>query len=157
MKTGAIIGWIIVAIFVISIGSFVIGNCSRWVGNGVETAHQQFDPSALLAKYEWFKDASAQLDNKVANIQVYESELSGYQKDYGNNLSNYPRDIRETMEQHKSEMMGIINSYNSLASDYNSAMVKFNYKFCNVGTLPQGADTPLPREYKPYITKFSNN
>jgi hypothetical protein len=42
-------------------------------------------------------------------------------------------------------------SFNQLAADYNAQMAKINYAFCNVGQLPQGATTPLPREYKPYI------
>lgn len=40
-----------------------------------------------------------------------------------------------------------------VTAEYNAAMVKFNYAFCNVGTLPQGATTPLAREYKTYLTE----
>jgi hypothetical protein len=29
--------------------------------------------------------------------------------------------------------------------------VKFNWRFTNVGDMPPGATTPLPREYKPYV------
>lgn len=32
-------------------------------------------------------------------------------------------------------------------------MVKFNWRFCNAGTMPQGTGDPLPREYKPYLVK----
>ena len=44
--------------------------------------------------------------------------------------------------------------HNQLCAEYNSAMSKFNYRFTNIGDLPEGATEPLPREYKPYINKL---
>lgn len=56
-----------------------------------------------------------------------------------NFVTNYP------------EYLGLKASYNELASQYNAAMVKFNYAFCNAGDMPDGSMQPLPRQYKPYI------
>ena len=42
-----------------------------WFGEATTVAHQEFGPKAMLVKYEWFKDASAGLDKKQANILVY--------------------------------------------------------------------------------------
>ena len=109
-----------------------------------ETAYNEFKVSALLKKYEYFKDLSAAIDKKRADIEVYQTEISSYNKD----------DDKFYIEQRKSELLGIIAIHNQLCAEYNSAMSKFNYRFTNVGDLPEGAVEPLPREYKPYINKL---
>ena len=109
-----------------------------------ETAYNEFKVSTLLKKYEYFKDLSAAIDKKRADIEVYQTEISSYNKD----------DDKFYIEQRKSELLGIIVMHNQLCAEYNSAMSKFNYRFTNVGDLPEGAVEPLPREYKPYINKL---
>ena len=109
-----------------------------------ETAYKEFKVSTLLKKYEYFKDLSAAIDKKRADIEVYQTEISSYNKD----------DDKFYIEQRKSELLGIIAMHNQLCAEYNSAMSKFNYRFTNVGDLPEGAVEPLPREYKPYINKL---
>ena len=110
-----------------------------------ETAYNEFKVSTLLKKYEYFKDLSAAIDKKRADIEVYQTEISSYNKD----------DDKFYIEQRKSELLGIIAMHNQLCAEYNSAMSKFNYRFTNVGDLPEGATEPLPREYKPYINKLT--
>lgn len=112
---------------------------------------KEFYPSALLKKYEWFKDAAAALDEKIATISTYEARNKQTKDEYGK-PSSWPRDVREQNAIWQSELAGIKASYNLLAADYNSQMVKFNWRFCNVGDVPEGG-TALPREYKPYITQ----
>lgn len=109
-----------------------------------ETAYNEFKVSTLLKKYEYFKDLSAAIDKKRADIEVYQTEISSYNKD----------DDKFYIEQRKSELLGIIAMHNQLCAEYNSAMSKFNYRFTNVGDLPEGAVEPLQREYKPYINKL---
>ena len=109
-----------------------------------ETVYNEFKVSTLLKKYEYFKDLSAAIDKKRADIEVYQTEISSYNKD----------DDKFYVEQRKSELLGIIAMHNQLCAEYNSAMSKFNYRFTNVGDLPEGAGEPLPREYKPYINKL---
>lgn len=124
----------------------------RYAQDGADTAFKEFKPSALLKKYEYFKDMSAQLDKKQADLKVYENRLADLKEQYkGIPRKDWARDDREQYSIWCSEQSGIKASYNSLAADYNSAMSKFNYAFCNVGTLPEGATQPLPREFKPYI------
>ena len=110
-----------------------------------ETAYNEFKVSTLLKKYEYFKDLSAAIDKKRADIEVYQTEISSYNKD----------DDKFYIEQRKSELLGIIAMHNQLCAEYNSAMSKFNYRFTNIGDLPEGATEPLPREYKPYINKLT--
>ena len=109
-----------------------------------ETAYNEFKVSTLLKKYEYFKDLSAAIDKKRADIEVYQAEIQSFTD----------KDDRFYVEQRKSELLGIIAMHNQLCAEYNSAMSKFNYRFTNVGDLPEGAVEPLPREYKPYINKL---
>lgn len=129
-----------------------ISTCVRTCSDAKETAFKEFKPSALLKKYEYFKDVSAQLDKKVADIEVFNIKIQDLKAEYkGEVRKNWAREDREQLSIWQSELSGMKASYNELAAEYNSAMSKFNYSFCNVGTLPQGASTPLPREFKPYI------
>jgi hypothetical protein len=133
--------------------SFVVITC-RYVHDAKETAFKEFKPSALLMKYEYYKDVSAALDKKIADVQVYDVRVKTLQDEYkGLKRTEWAREDREQLSIWMSEVAGIKASYNTLAAEYNSAMSKFNWAFCNVGTLPQGAANPLPREYKPYITQ----
>ena len=141
-----VIGWIVVIIMLI-IGINVLGYTLGWFGRATQLVADQVDPYELQRKYEWFKDASAQLDVKQADIQVYEHRLKK-----ANCSSTTDRTSREQCMVWDQETAGVIASYNALAGEYNAAMVKWNYRFTNVGQLPQGATVPLPREYKPYET-----
>ena len=110
-----------------------------------DTVYNEFKVSTLLKKYEYFKDLSAAIDKKRADIELYQIEVSSYTKE----------DDKFYVEQRKSELIGIIAMHNQLCAEYNSAMSKFNYRFTNIGDLPEGATEPLPREYKPYINKLT--
>lgn len=108
-----------------------------------QVAQKEFGAKALLKKYEWFKDASAQLDKKMADIQVYEHRLK--------EPVSRDRLDREQRNLWLNELSGVKASYNSLAAEYNSQMAKINWAFANAGQLPPGASEPLPRSHKPYI------
>lgn len=126
----------------------------RWTGDAADTAFNEFSASALLEKYEWFKDAAAQLDKKFADIGVYEYRLLLMKESNDNAPRNmWEREDREQFNVWASEIAGVIASYNSLAAEYNSNMSKGNWDFTNVGNLPQGATTTLPREFREYIYK----
>lgn len=123
--------------------------CCLGCFDAVETAHREFKPSTLLKKYEWFKDVAAAIDKKRADIALYQSEIEDFKPE--------DKEDKAYIQQRKSELLGIIGSHNQLCAEYNAAMVKFNYAFTNVGSLPEGAETPLPREYKPYINNLKSN
>lgn len=120
-------------------------------GEAVQVAKEEFGPRAMLQKYEWFKDAAAQLDKKQADIQVYKMKLTSLEEDYaGVSRKDWPRTDREQKSIWQAEVAGVIASFNGLAAEYNAQMSKFNWAFTNAGTLPKGATVPLPREFKPY-------
>ena len=145
----------VVAFFIVlSVGLSAVGYVLGWFGEAAQVAQQEFGPAAMLEKYESFKDMSAQLDKKRADITVYEQRITTMSEAYAKlERQKWPRDDREQYNVWSSEVAGVKASYNTLAADYNAQMAKFNYAFANVGELPKGADAPLPREYKPYETK----
>jgi len=134
------------------LGLFVASVAMGWIGGAAEVAQKEFGAGELLRKYEWFKNASAALDEKKANIAIYAKRVDVLEESYKGILRrDWPRDERERHGQMSAELVGQKAAFNALAADYNAQMAKFNWKFCNAGDLPRGADVPLPREYKPYI------
>ena len=141
-------------ITLIILSLLVLTSCGRYVRNAKDTAFKELKASTLLKKYEWFKDASSQLDKKIADISVYDNKMKSISEAYpGVSRKDWARDDREQLSIWASELAGIKASYNSLSAEYNSQMSKINWRFCNIGDLPDGASTPLPRNYKPYIDK----
>lgn len=135
-------GWFIL----IFVGLTVISFTCNWFSDGVKTVEKEFSPSAMLKKYEDFKNLSAAIDKKRADIEMYQEEIKS--------MTGNDKDDKFYREQRKAELMGIIASHNTLCQQYNAAMSEFNYRFTNVGDLPQTNLTPLPREYKPYINSI---
>ncbi len=140
----------LVASALIGVTGYVLG----WFGEAAQVAQEEFGPRAMLEKYEWFKDAAAQLEKKQADITVYDGRMKEMNETYKDLArQKWPREDREQYNVWSSEVAGVKASYNSLAAEYNAQMAKFNWRFANVGELPKGADTPLPREFKPYTTQ----
>ena len=96
------------------------------VGETMQVARDEFGPREMLRKYEWFKDAAAQLDKKKADIRVYEIQLAEVQGEWVGKPK--PRDVRQDITQWRRELSGIRTSYNLLA------------RFCRLsdGRRPQG-------------------
>jgi hypothetical protein len=143
---------IIIILFVLAIGMGVMNFTCGAMHNAAKVAQKEIYPEALLRKYEWFKNASAELDKKQADIAVYAAKTKSMREDYaGEKRSQWDRTDKETFSIWEQELAGIKASYNSLSAEYNAQMAKINWAFCNVGKLPPGATSPLPREYKPYV------
>ena len=149
-KAFVTIGGLLLVIVVILM---VVGRGLSCVGEGMQVAQEEFGPRALLKKYELFKDMSASLDKLKADIGVYETRVAAMEKDYeGTPRKDWDRTDMEQMSLWRQEVAGVKAQFNGVAAEYNAAMSKFNYAFCNVGSLPEGATEPLPREYKTYIS-----
>lgn len=131
------------------VGLFFFAWICNFSNNAAQTTYEQYSASALLKKYEYFKDMSAKIDEKRANLNAYREELTELKA----NLST--EDRRINYEQRKSEALGLLAIYNSLVADYNSSMSKFNYAFCNRGDLPASNLEPLPRDHKPYVLSLT--
>ncbi len=144
-NTLKIFGWSVL----IGIGFILYFGLMRSCSDTADVVHKEFSASVLLKKYEYFKDLSAGIDKKRADIEMYREEIS--------TMTVEDKEDKFYKEQRKSELMGIISVHNSLCAEYNSAMAKFNYRFTNAGDLPETNLEPLPREIKPYILSLKNN
>ncbi|MDO8574678.1 MAG: hypothetical protein Q7R61_00125 [bacterium] len=145
---------VILAVFALSVVVGGLGYVAGWFSEAAKVVQDEFGPKAMLTKYEWFKDAAANLEKKQADVTVYDGRMKAMDETYkGLPRQKWPREDREQHNVWVSEVAGVKASYNQLAADYNSQMAKFNWRFANVGELPKGADRPLPREFKSYETK----
>ena len=143
---------LLIAALVAVIG--VVGIPLGWFSEAAQVTREEFGPRALLEKYEWFKDAAAQLEKKQADITVYDGRMKAMNETYKDLArQKWPREDREQYNVWSSEVAGVKASYNTLAAEYNAQMAMFNWRFANVGDLPRGAEQPLPREFKPYIVQ----
>ena len=134
----------------------VLGFAFGFIGEAATVVREEYGPRAALKKYEWFKDAAAVLEAKVANIELNKTKIVDLEEMYeeeGVKRSKWARSDREDHSLWKTELDGLKMSYNQLSAEYNAAMAKINWKFANVGELPPGATDPLPREFKPYLDK----
>ena len=152
MRTTKIIG-VCLLLIVLGVVFRAAGLAGWWGKQAIVTAKQEFSPQEMLRKYEWFKDAAAQLDKKRADIRVYQARVDALKVDYeGVSRKDWDRTDKEQMSGWQAESAGVKASYNGLAAEYNAQMSKFNWRFCNAGTLPQGATDTLPREFASYST-----
>lgn len=136
------------------LGLGAVGWGLGWFGEMAQVAHEQFGSRASLAKYEEFKNISAHLDKKAADIKILEGRMTAMDATYKDvQRIKWPREDREQYNLWSSEVAGVKASYNQLAAEYNANMAKFNYAFANVGELPKGAVTPLLREFRTYVTQ----
>lgn len=123
------------------------------------TVQREVAPHVLLDKYMLLKEMHAQLEKKQADIKVYDTRFANLKQSYtdpqGKPIprSKWAREDREQSNMWEAEYAGIVASYNDLAAQYNAKMSEVNWRFTNVGDLPQGATEPLPREYAPYQVK----
>ena len=138
---------IICALFCLSL----LGMGLKWCGRAKQVVQQELDPQNLLNRNMWFKDASAMLDKHLADAKTLKFKCNNLQEMYkGESRKDWARVDAEQCNLWLSEVDGIKTAYTNLAAEYNAAMAKINYRFTNIGKLPQGADKVLPREYKPY-------
>lgn len=141
---------LILCVSLVSLSSCTVLN--SWLTESGQVAREEFNPRVVLRKYEWFKDAAAELDRKRADISVMQKSLVELEKTYtGTSRANWAESDRSEQAQLTAELNGLRSSYNDLAAQYNAAMAKISFAFANVGQLPQGAIEPLPREFKQYI------
>lgn len=144
--------FLLVVLVIVLAPIFFIGYHSCvWVGNAATTVREQFSPSTMLARYEWFKDAYSRLNAFDANLSVYSASRKSLLETYGADATKWPKDVRQEIAQQRREIDGIVAARNNLAADYNASMAKFNWRFTNAGDLPAGATVVLPREVATYI------
>lgn len=151
MKTILIVIGLLFGVMVLGLGCGVINFGCNYAAKAVQVVSNEIDPAVLQKKYEWFKDASASLDAKNATIKMLKKREINMEADYaGVKRGKWAREDREQWNLWQDEVSGTVASFNLTAAEYNSEMAKWNWRFTNIGSLPAGASTPLPREYRPY-------
>ena len=128
----------VVGVFIIiSLVFTVVSGGLGFIGNAQKVAQKEFSPEAMLKKYEWFKDASYQIEKKDADIQMYGNNLSSMTADYvGTKRRDWDRTDKEQFNQWRTELAGIKASYNGLVAEYNSQSSKFNWGAFNTENIP---------------------
>lgn len=139
---------IFIWIFIIGIFGTVLSLSLGIWGDAASTVKKEYSASAMLKKYEWFKDASATLESKLQTIKVYDQNMIDMHNDY---IDIYRKDWdrldKAQYNQWKVELAGLKASYNQLASEYNSQSNKFNWS-------PFNSDTEVPpNEIKQLLVK----
>ena len=136
---------------ILFVSIWLIGAGLGWFGEAAQVARQEFGPKAMLTKYEWFKDASSQLDKKLADIEVYKQRVEGMKISYQSIPRNkWDRTDKEQFNLWQIEVSGVKASYNGLAADWNAQISKFNWKPF-LTDLPPGAEGVLRKQYATYI------
>lgn len=145
---------LLITVSIFAIFTFIISDCMgcRYERDAADTLFQETKASTLLEKYEDFKDLLTLLDQKRANIMVFDAQIKEVQGDPTINSE----DKADQLSLYRSERLGAITSYNMVAQEYNSRMAKANYAFCNVGDLPASNLKPLPRNVANYITDIKS-
>jgi hypothetical protein len=142
------------ALFIVGMPLGIVGHVLGWFGEAATVVREEFGPREALRKYEWFKDAAAQLEKKQADMKVYDGRLKSLGDAYpGKSRGEWAREDREQWSIWQSEAAGVRASFNTLAAEYNAQMAKFNWRFAEGGRLPDGSSSPLPREFKSYEEK----
>lgn len=141
--------WIAIGLFILFV---IVLSVMNWFGKVTDVISEEIDPRNVQVKYEEFKIMHATLESKLANIDVQAGKIDNMEESYEGILRNeWNRADINSYNLWQSELDGTIMSFNNLADDYNAAMAMWNYRFCNIGTLPEGATEPLPREFAQYI------
>jgi hypothetical protein len=150
MKKVLIVFGILAALVILPVAAFGV----NWISKAASVVAEQVDPARLLREYETFKEIHASLASKKQGIDVLQAKVDTLVADYeGVSRKDWPRDDRQALNQMRSERSGMVLIFNDLAADYNARTAKINFRFCNVGDLPQGATEPLPRNYVLYVSK----
>ena len=137
MKTFA---WILLVIIVL----FIVGFVCRQCNTASDVLYKQTNAETVLIRYEWFKDASAQLDAKLADINVQKATVDVLNEQYkGVKRSAWARTDLDAYNLVSQALAGIKMSYNQLAAEYNSNMKKVNFVFCK----PNEGRAALQQEY----------
>jgi len=69
---------VMIVLFVLIVGGYVF----KYINSTTSVVYEEFNARELLRKYEWFKDVSATLDKKLADIGVYQSRIKFLEEIY---------------------------------------------------------------------------
>ena len=118
------------------VGIVSLGSCG-FVDDGVRTAHNEFDPSAMLKKYEWFKNQTQFIQKSqkdIANAKTLRDGIKAqFEEDNGKNHTSWDP-VTKNQYQSKVDLqdqmvMAITATCNGIIADYNAQSSKFNWAY----------------------------
>lgn len=132
-------GIIVAAIIGFVLMSLILRGCGfagAWMDDAAKTAHKEYDASAMLKKYEWFKDQSQRIqkmDQDIANTKTQVDKVRiEFERDNGTVHANWDpitkKQYNEKIGMTESMYMATVSQRNSLVADYNSQSSKFNWE-----------------------------
>jgi hypothetical protein len=125
---------LVIAGFIL-IGLYITTSSCRFVDDGVETAHQEYDPSAMLKKYEWFKNQSARIqkmDQDITNAKTLRDGIrSQFEADNGKDHKSWDpvtrKQYQDKVDLQDQMVTATVSQRNSIVADYNAQSAKFNW------------------------------
>jgi len=119
----------------------------NFANQAAQVAQQEFNPHAMLKKYEWFKNAASALTAKKHDLSIMSAKLKPLR---AMSRKDMDRQDKQDLAQWEAEVAGVALSYNSLAAEWNSQISKFNWSPF-VTALPPGAERVLSQKFAPYM------
>ena len=125
--------WLYLVLFIV--GMSVLSFGCHWFGDGAATMHKEFDPSAMLKKYEWFRNQSQYIATATQNVtnqrNLAEKIKSQFEVDNGTDHKSWDQDTRHAYQSKldfsEQQALALVATRNSLVADYNAESSKFNW------------------------------
>jgi len=116
------------------IGILSLGSC-RFVDDGIETAHKEFDPSAMLRKYEWFKNQSEYIlksEKDITNAKTLRDGIrTQFEADNGKDHKSWDpvtkKQYQDKVDLQDQMVTATVSQCNKIIADYNAQSSKFNW------------------------------
>lgn len=121
--------WVFIGLALV-IGLSVFNMATSWLGGAAKVAQKEFSAETMLKKYEWFKNASNQIEKRSKDIQIYAIKQESMC------VGQTDRLAREQCMMWAQEVAGIKSAHNSLVAKYNSQASKFNWAAFNADNIP---------------------
>ena len=136
MKTFGYIVAFLFGFFILGIFFRGCGLVNGWMDDGVKTIHQEYDPSAMLKKYEWFKNESERIkkmDQDIANTsKLRDGVKSQFESDNGKDHTKWDpitkKQYQEKVDLQDQMYLSTVAQRNSIVADYNAQSSKFNWE-----------------------------
>lgn len=135
MRTFGIIVAVVLGLFVLSLTLRGCGFVSGWMDDAQKTAHKEYDASAMLKKYEWFKDQSQRIqkmDQDIANTsKLRDGVREQFELDNGKDHTKWDpitkKQYQEKVDLSDQMYLSTVAQRNSIVAEYNSQSSKFNW------------------------------
>lgn len=130
----------------------IIGGILGWFGEAADVAREEFGPSAMRDKYQWFVQQAHSIESMDSTISVFESRVKGVDRQYsgyGEDMSKWPPHIQvqynNARQQTRDDLVAVVTQRNGLVREYNAASNDFFWE-----NFKHEPDLP-PKLYTKYV------